>query len=94
MLHVVILVDHRFVKRYKSKPKKPNKSPGVPKQLVWIGEALKQARKNQDLTQEQLAERLGVAVTTIQFIEQSRRLPSLTTLNNICLELDLKLQIK
>lgn len=40
--------------------------------LDLIGERLRQARLRQDLTQAQLAERSGVATTTIQSLEQGK----------------------
>lgn len=71
-----------------------SKNPKIPLNLHWIGKEIQKFRKSANITQEKLAERIDVAVTTIQYIEQSRRLPSLQILDKICKELGLTLQIK
>lgn len=48
-----------------------------------VGENIKKYRKNSNLTQKQLAEKIGVTVVTIQNYENSRREPNLITLNKI-----------
>ena len=50
-----------------------------------------EARK---LTQEALAEKLGIGATTLQAIERGRRYPSLPTLFYICQFLGIELQIR
>ena len=51
--------------------------------LSMIGENIKKYRKNSNLTQKQLAEKIGVTVVTIQNYENSRREPNLIALNKI-----------
>lgn len=75
------------------KKHKRTKSPAVPPNLRWIGKRIQARRKKLGLTQEQLAEKLDVAVTTVQFIEQSRRLPSIQMLVALCGALNLALSL-
>lgn len=49
-----------------------------------IGRRLYQARKGKNLTQEQLAEMLGMSVSAISRIETGRNVTSLETLIKIC----------
>ena len=49
-----------------------------------IGERLKQARINKNLTQEKLSERLDVSVAFLSRIERGSSLISLKRLNQIC----------
>lgn len=49
-----------------------------------IGKRIKRARKSQNLTQNQLAERVDVCAAHISNIEQGRKPVSLTTLIKIC----------
>jgi DNA-binding XRE family transcriptional regulator len=46
-----------------------------------------------DLTQEELAEELGITTIALQFIEQKRRYPSLPLLAYICKKMGLKVHI-
>jgi transcriptional regulator with XRE-family HTH domain len=48
-----------------------------------LGEVLQSTRLKRGLSQEQLAERSGVSVQHIAFIEQGRRKPQLKTLEKI-----------
>jgi DNA-binding XRE family transcriptional regulator len=52
--------------------------------LEALSKVIQDHRKKMGYTQEQLAESLGVATMTIQFIEQGRRFPSLPMLIYIC----------
>jgi transcriptional regulator with XRE-family HTH domain len=52
--------------------------------LETLSEMIQDHRKKMGYTQEQLAESLGIATMTIQFIEQGRRFPSLPMLIYIC----------
>jgi DNA-binding XRE family transcriptional regulator len=52
--------------------------------LEAVSTLIQDHRKKMGYTQEQLAESLGVAAMTIQFIEQGRRFPSLPMLIYIC----------
>ena len=61
--------------------------------LDMIAERLQQRRESLKLTQEQAAERLDIAPTTLQYIEQRRKYPSLPMLLYICrvFEIEVKL---
>lgn len=48
-----------------------------------FGEKLKQLRKNQKMTQQQLAERLGVAKSVVSYYESGDRYPSYDVLIKI-----------
>jgi len=48
-----------------------------------IGKKIKKRRQYLDLTQEELAEKVGVSRAYMGFIEQSRNVPSLETLEKI-----------
>ncbi len=61
--------------------------------LRMISSAVKIKRKLLGITQEGLAEVLDIAPTTVQFIEQQRRYPSLPMLLYICRYLELKIKI-
>ena len=53
-----------------------------------IGERIKRVRKEKGLTQKQLADRIDSAVITVRQYENSKRQPSLTTINSIAAALD------
>lgn len=53
------------------------------KYLAAFGKRIATIRRAQKLTQEQLAERTGLAADTISAIEQGRRWARLTTLHNL-----------
>lgn len=61
--------------------------------LRLISAAVQSKRKALGLTQEELAEELDIAPTTVQFIEQQRRYPSLPMLLYICRYLELKIKL-
>lgn len=61
--------------------------------LRMISSAVRIKRKLLGITQEGLAEVLDIAPTTVQFIEQQRRYPSLPMLLYICRYLELKIKI-
>jgi DNA-binding XRE family transcriptional regulator len=61
--------------------------------LKLISSAVQGRRRELGMTQEELAEELDIAPTTVQFIEQQRRYPSLPMLLYICRFLDIKLKI-
>jgi transcriptional regulator with XRE-family HTH domain len=65
-------------KRLEKIPSKYRKD--VLKKLKSISTSIQQKREEQGLTQEELAEELGISVMTIQFIEQGRRYPSVQML--------------
>lgn len=52
----------------------------IEKKLNAISELIQARREKLGLTQEELAEELGISVMTLQFIEQRRRYPSLPLL--------------
>ena len=56
-----------------------------------IGQRIQTRRQEQNLTQEQLAERVGISVVYLSIIENGRVYPTLETLSNICTELDTEL---
>jgi transcriptional regulator with XRE-family HTH domain len=63
----------------------PSKYRGrVEASLAALSALIRDHRKIMNFTQEELAESLGVAAMTIQFIEQGRRFPSLPMLVYIC----------
>jgi len=55
-----------------------------------IGKKIKKRRQYLDLTQEELAEKVGVSRAYMGFIEQSRNVPSLETLEKIAKALKVK----
>ena len=56
-----------------------------------IGKRIKTRRQEQNITQEKLAERVGISVVYLSKIENGRVYPTLETLSNICTELDTEL---
>jgi len=61
------------------------------RKIKAIGERVRRARKNKDITQEKLADMVGVSTTYIGFIEQGQRLPSIKTSDKIARALGVKL---
>jgi len=55
-----------------------------------IGKKITKRRQYLDLTQEELAEKVGVSRAYMGFIEQSRNVPSLETLEKIAKALKVK----
>jgi transcriptional regulator with XRE-family HTH domain len=83
------------------KPKRLEKIPGkyqrsVEESLKQLSQALQNRRESLELTQEALAEKLGIGTTTLQAIERGRRYPSLPTLYYICqvLEIDIRVKVR
>lgn len=56
-----------------------------------IGKRIQTHRQEQNITQEKLAERVGISVVYLSKIENGRVYPTLETLSNICTELDTEL---
>lgn len=56
-----------------------------------IGESIKKFRKNLDLSQKQLAEKIGVSCTAMNQIENNVALPHKATLDKICTALNIPL---
>ena len=56
----------------------------------WRGEVLKKARTRRKLTQEQLADRVGVHKITISRLERGDRQPSMALLQKLARELKVK----
>ena len=52
------------------------------------GQAMQRMRKEHNMTQEQLAEKVGVDPNSISRIERGRLIPALSTLIDICNALD------
>jgi len=66
----------------------------IERRLDAISQLVQSKREQSGFTQEELAEKLGISVMTLQFIEQRRRYPSLPMLIFICEFLGLDIQIK
>ena len=49
-----------------------------------LGQKIKELRKTQQLTQEELAEKIGIGVANISYIENGKTFPSVDTLEKIC----------
>lgn len=84
-------VKNRSKKRINRLPTKHRNE--VLSDLRLISNAVQNRRKALGITQEELAEELDIAPTTVQFIEQQRRYPSLPMLLYICRYLDLKIKL-
>ena len=63
---------------------------GVPVRKKTLGQVLKQQRRDLDLTQRELAHRLGVKASHIAYLEAGRRRPSLSLLGRLADVLGLK----
>lgn len=57
-----------------------------------LGKKIQRTRKELGLTQEKLAERVGISLAYMGFIEQGRYAPSLEVLNRIAKALKVKLK--
>ena len=49
--------------------------------LMYLGNRIRSERKNCDLTQQELADQCGLAIKTVQDIENGRKNPSYETLS-------------
>ena len=56
-----------------------------------IGKRIQTQRLEKGITQEKLAEQVGISVVYLSKIENGRVYPTLETLSNICTELDTEL---
>lgn len=56
-----------------------------------IGKRIQTHRQQKKITQEKLAEQVGISVVYLSKIENGRVYPTLETLSNICTELDIEL---
>ena len=56
-----------------------------------IGKRIQTQRQQKKITQEKLAEQVGISVVYLSKIENGRVYPTLETLSNICTELDIEL---
>ncbi|MEN0060329.1 MAG: helix-turn-helix transcriptional regulator [Bdellovibrio sp.] len=65
----------------------------VETQLRQIAVVIQQRREEMGLTQEQLAEILGLTVVALGYIEQGRRFPSLPFLFYICRVMDIPIKL-
>lgn len=61
------------------------------RKIKSVGERIKNARKQKEMTQEKLADMIGVTSTYIGFIEQGQRVPSIKTADKIARVLRIKL---
>ncbi len=55
---------------------------------VRFGKNLKRLRNNRELTQEELAERIGISIEFVGLIERGQRAPSFDTIEKIAIALD------
>lgn len=81
------------------KPKRLEKIPSkhqkvIERELKTVSESIQAQREHLGLTQEALAEKLGIGTTTLQAIERGRRFPSLPTLFYICQVLGIEIRLK
>ena len=58
-----------------------------------LGARVKELRKGKGITQDQLAERVGLATRYISMIEVGRSSPSLETVENIARALDVQMKV-
>ena len=58
-----------------------------------LGDRIKEVRKTKGLTQEKLAEIIGIETGSLSAIESGRHFPSLITLEKIALHFDIELQV-
>lgn len=56
--------------------------------MMNFGDAIKKARIKRDLTQKELAEKLGVTITHVSYLENNRRNPSNEFMGKLCNELN------
>ncbi|MBR1975059.1 MAG: helix-turn-helix transcriptional regulator [Clostridia bacterium] len=49
-----------------------------------FGEKIKELRKSKNLTQKELAEKIGQAQSTIVYWEQNKQEPTISALKNMC----------
>ena len=56
-----------------------------------IGKRIQKKRQERSITQEKLAEQVGISVVAVSKIKNGRVYPTLETLSNICTELDVEL---
>ncbi len=61
--------------------------------LHLVADAIKSARITQDLTQEELAEIVGVDVSTVKSIEQKKRIPSMGLFFYLCEVLKISIKL-
>lgn len=59
--------------------------------IIKIGNFIRECRKNKDLTQKQLADKLFVEAKTISKWETGHGLPDVSLMENLCNELDISL---
>jgi len=78
-------------KRLAKMPAKYQKS--VESELHRLSQTIQVGREARGLTQEGLAEKLGIGTTTLQAIERGRRYPSLPTLFYVCQFLGIEIQV-
>lgn len=92
MLLSVSLSDSQVVDKKRLKKIPISYRKGIERRLNEISHLIQARREKTGMTQEELAEKLGVSVMTLQFIEQRRRYPSLPLLFFICDYLKIEIQ--
>jgi transcriptional regulator with XRE-family HTH domain len=74
----VLISDNIFMRKYSRIPKS-------------IGKKIQKLRKEKDISQVKMAEKIGVTPTYVGFIEQGQRNPSIATLDKIARVLGVKM---
>lgn len=64
----------------------------IPKNYLRLGRRMQKIRKEKSVTQEQLAEKVGVSTTWIGYLETGYRIPSVKMLNKIARALGVKVK--
>jgi len=59
-----------------------------------LADKIREARKGKGITQQTLAERAGVAISTVSLIERGEHKPTLETLSKICHVLGLEIGVR
>ena len=79
-------------KRLQKVPPKYRKQ--VKNRLKEVAKKIQLRRESLDISQEKLAEKLNISHSSMQYIEQGRRIPSLENLFYICSYLQIDISIK
>lgn len=64
----------------------------ITKQDLQLGRKIQKVRKEKDLTQEELAEKIGVSTTWIGYIETGYRRPNLKMIYKVARALNVKVK--
>lgn len=58
-----------------------------------LGAVVRSIRRNRNMTQEMLADRVGMSASFLGHVERGSRIPSLETLKALCMELDVSADV-